>query len=129
MQRIFCMYPYERSRQEYLEPIQQAIAVLSMAQASIDSWSKDPKTYALYVEEYLKKRGWLSYNRGSTSSLEAIAQLNNLNIYVWQHSSSNPSRLELMHQAHHGIGEGANTIHLLHTHGLTHFNFLVEARP
>jgi len=95
---------------------------LNALQSAIMNFCGDKEVYEAFVVEYLGSGGWLTYVRGATGMLNALAEILNVNVYVWVPQRSCPNQLVLNHRAEQD-GPSA-TYHLFHTNGLSHFNLL-----
>jgi uncharacterized phage-associated protein len=93
----------------------------------IEAYCNSELVYLSFIEHHLNRNGWLGFTRGSVGSLDAIARLNGLRVYIWHKDRADPTRLQLSHEANYGASAAPQTIHMLHTDGNTHYNFLIEA--
>ncbi len=95
-------------------------------QLNIESYSIDPTTYELFVKYYIGKNGWLSYLPGAagrTTSLDALAELNNMNIVIFEPVNEDSSQIREVYKTA-SDREGRNTIYMLHMNQRTHYELL-----
>jgi uncharacterized protein with HEPN domain len=121
-------------RNEYRENLRYLAISISTSyrneqslEAQLSTFSENEDVYRSFVENYRNPTQWLSYVRGATGVLDALAFINNLSIYVWTPNPSNRTQLHLTHRT--ARRPNPNTIHLIHRDGLTHFNRLMLNEP
>ena len=110
--------------------LQIAINVQNDFEELLNNYAYDVDTYQIFVANYLNPHEWLSYILHSRGLLDALAEINNITVYVWapDHTSQDPRQLQVVHTS---IRQNpANTVHLLHRDN-AHFNFLeiIDSAP
>jgi hypothetical protein len=117
-----------------VQELMKSINVLKDAEKRISAYCVSKEAYVAFVKYYLFIKGnWAGYLRSidgkqRTSSLDAIAVLKSLKLYIWVATEGN--KLDLIHESpvmkELSEKEDYEVIHMLHTNQLSHFNLLAE---
>jgi hypothetical protein len=117
--------------------IMDAETELKIAEQKIREYASSYEAFELFVKHCIAEQGrWLGYLRGSpssfgrTSSMDAIAYLNNMQTVIW--TKGKAGVLQVLHRFEPYLTsytsldrEIKKTVNLLHTDSLTHFNLLI----
>jgi Putative nucleotidyltransferase substrate binding domain/Putative nucleotidyltransferase DUF294 len=95
---------------------------ISQAEGELLKYHTRPEIFEYYVKSFCNTFSDRPLRLGYKSALLYAKQMN-IALYIWRKSEIIPNQLELItHQE--GMGGTSNEIHMLHTHGFTHFNLL-----
>jgi hypothetical protein len=109
--------------------VEGMLALVGAQNEAIRGYCEDINTFRAFISSYYGRPmgsrlggGWLSYQRGDlTTALDALARLNNIQVFVYQPDTVVPGQLQLVHS--YDQPDPARTVYMLHKR-LSHFNRL-----
>lgn len=94
----------------------------------LNAYCQKPEIYTQFVKDYLGNEGWLTCTNelGSavSSSIHAIAKINNLEIYIWHKEDDLSTTINLQNHLTCHNGKPNEVIHLLYDNNINKYRFL-----
>lgn len=92
-----------------------------------NNWYRQPDILLNFIRHEMREGAWLGFLRGQESLIDAIADLNNLNLVIYRAVENNKYQVDIIHEYHTGRAD-ALTRHVLFSDG--HYDrLLTEPEP